>query len=256
MRTVLLLLLAGAAVVGCGADEGPSKCVEGATADCTCGGFLTGQQFCSGGVFLACSCGSSGAGGGAGFAGTGGMGGNGGDGGSAGSGATGGDGGSAGAGGESGTGVSGTGGTGGNGGEAGSAGTGGTGGEAGSAGTGGTGGDSGSGGTGGDSGSGGTGGVGTGEYLASCDRDLGNADCAPPLVCYRATAGGLGSGAGPGFCTPECSQSTDCPAVSGANFTCGSEGVCRAMCGGISGGGCPAGMTCSGDFGFGGRCNY
>jgi len=248
MRTLLLLLLlAGAGVVGCGGDEGPSKCAEGEMAACSCGGFLSGQQVCSGGIFLACSCDSSGTGGGAGFAGTGGMGGSAGDAGTSGAGAIGGGGGTAGtggSGGESGTGSSGTGGIGG---DSGSAGVGGTGGDAGSSGTGGAG---------GDSGTGGTGAVGAGEYLASCDRALGDTDCAAPLVCYRATAGGLGSTTGPGFCTPECTESAECPAVTGANFTCGSEGVCRAMCGGTGGGGCPVGMTCTGDIGFGGRCNY
>ncbi len=235
--------------VGCAVDKGPSACVEGMIAACDCPGGAVSQQVCVDGAFQACGCGmiagsggtggSAGTGGVAGFAGTGGIAGSAGTGGVAGFAGTGGSGGIA-----SSAGSGGVAGSGGTGGTAGSAGSGGPAGVAGTGGFGGSGGDAGSAGISGD-----------GSPWSRCDVSLNSSDCDEGLVCYRSTL----SSSGPGFCTNECTESSECKQIEGADVTagCGSEGVCRFTCAAFGTGmDCPLGMMCLPIEPFVYRCVY
>jgi hypothetical protein len=85
-----------------------------------------------------------------------------------------------------------------------------------------------------------------GTPLSTCD--VGDAaSCGDGLTCYN-------SGAGPGYCTPECAAPTDCDGM-GDNVGC-SQGACRYTCTGVEDTSCPMFMECieavPGTF----RCNY
>jgi hypothetical protein len=84
-------------------------------------------------------------------------------------------------------------------------------------------------------------GGGTRKRFESCDRALGNADCADGLTCYRSVDSQVD---GPGYCTDSCSffsGSCDNSIGGGTQLACNGS-VCRFTCSGNVP--CPDGMEC------------
>ena len=75
-----------------------------------------------------------------------------------------------------------------------------------------------------------------------CDPTHDDGDCMDKLACF--VPSGFGTGTGPGYCAPACTEAKNCEAPAGANAAPACEnGHCTLDCSG-AGTTCPAGMNC------------